>query len=284
MIIRRKHTGNFAVIPNATANDRRVSADALGLLVYLLTKPSEWVVNMAQLRQRFAMGRDRLYNLMSELETCGYVVRTQGRNDDSRRFCQVEYVVHDCPVDTQKAEPLPENPEAEKPHEKAASVFAVSGSAVSGKSVRIIKQKVVIPYGGPSDPPSPPISLSKQCWDEARSFLSQRQLSCMSGWMKRSAGDAGKQKLLSILRSAKEIGSGDPVAYIEAAVKREFPPVRDPGSYTEGDWQRFSQAAIKLGKWDGDRWGPPPTDKGCLMPPELITPELVRALNERRVA
>ena len=98
MIIRRKHTGNFAVIPNSTTHDRRLSAEALGVLVYLLTKPSDWLVNMAELRQRFDMGRDRLYNIMAELEACGYVVRSQNRADASKRFCPVEYIVHDVPV------------------------------------------------------------------------------------------------------------------------------------------------------------------------------------------
>lgn len=77
------------------------------------------------------MGRDRVYPIMFMLEHAGYVVRSQGRKDDSKRFCPVEYIVLDCPVGTPigecvdtstapSSEPLPEKPypenqEAEKP-------------------------------------------------------------------------------------------------------------------------------------------------------------------------
>ena len=42
MIIKRKHAGSFAVIPNITANDVQLKADTLGVLVYLLAKPAEY--------------------------------------------------------------------------------------------------------------------------------------------------------------------------------------------------------------------------------------------------
>jgi hypothetical protein len=279
---------------------RRLSAEAVGVLVYLLSKPSDWVVSIAELRKRFYMGRDRLYHIMAMLEHAGYVVRSQVRNDTSKRFCPVEYIVHDCPVGTPAREdvetstvpsdkplpekPYPENPEAEKPQQKAASVFTASGSTVSGKSGHILKTDLTkLPYGGP--PPSPePFSLSKQCWDEARSFLDKKQLRCMSDWMKRASSDQAKHKLFAILRSAKRSGTGDPVPYIKVAVDKEFPPLRGPKSFTTQDWERFRQAAIKFGKWDRDRWGPRPGHKGCLMPAELITPELLKALTVRRVA
>ena len=79
MIVKRRHTGNFAVIPNMTVNDERLSAGALGLLAHLLAKPSDWTVYIEQLRKRFKLGRDRIYRLMSELESCGYVQRSQVR-------------------------------------------------------------------------------------------------------------------------------------------------------------------------------------------------------------
>lgn len=300
MIIRRKHTGNFAVVPNATSHDDRLSAEAVGVLVYLLSKPSDWVVSIAELRKRFSMGRDRVYHVMFMLEHAGYVVRSQGRKDDSQRFCPIEYIVHDCPVgsstgeevdtSTPSPEPIPEKPhtenqEAEKPLEKAASVFTASGSAVSGKSGHILKTDLTkLPYGGPSAPPPEPLSLSKQCWDEAKSILKEKEWGCMGDWIKRASSDQAKEKLLGILRLAKSNGTGDPVAYIRKAVDREFPPLRDPMTFTAKDWERFRQAAIKFGKWDRGRWGPLPGHKGCLMPAELITPELTRALAERRVA
>ena len=54
-----------------------------------------------------------------------------------------------------------------------------------------------------------------------------------------------------------------------------LPP--DPKSFDDPIWQRIVQAAIKCRSW-ASQWGPPPGKKGCLVPPELITDELVRAL------
>ena len=75
MIIKRKHSGSYAIIPNATTNHQPLSADALGALVYLLAKPGDWKVIIADLRRRFDLGKDRAYSILKELERVGYVKR-----------------------------------------------------------------------------------------------------------------------------------------------------------------------------------------------------------------
>ena len=84
MIIKRKHTGSFAVIPNITANDLHLKADTLGVLVYLLAKPADWSVSIADLRKRFGIGRDRVYAILLELEKTGYIGRVQSRSAQRR--------------------------------------------------------------------------------------------------------------------------------------------------------------------------------------------------------
>jgi hypothetical protein len=286
MIIRRKHTGNFAVIPNSTTHDARLSADALGVLVYLLSKPSDWLVHMTELRKRFGMGRDRLYNIIAELESCGYVLRSQNRADSSKRFCPVEYIIHDVPVGA--AEPLPENPEAEKPQQKAASVFTASGSAVSGKSGHILKTDLTkSPYGeadasreGGAKAPS----TSSQIWTEALKLLSHEPLSesqkrtLIGKWQKRTPTELAKKELLAAVRAAAKAGTPEPISYVEAAL-RKYPVPPDPVTFTPTDWQRNVQAAIKTKQW-AQNWGPPPGKRGCRVPPELVTPQLQSALSQ----
>ena len=151
MIIKRKHTGSFAVIPNAVGNDDQLKADTLGVLVYLLTKPEDWKVSVADVRKRFGIGRDRVYFIIQELETAGYVKRAQNRATGNR-FSSVEYHVFDCQQsmaasnveDIPENEPLPETPlpenqETENAQQITASVFSVSGTSASGKSGRILK-------------------------------------------------------------------------------------------------------------------------------------------------
>ena len=41
LIIRGNIRENFSVLPNDLMNDERLSADALGVLVYLLSKPTD---------------------------------------------------------------------------------------------------------------------------------------------------------------------------------------------------------------------------------------------------
>src|SRR5580765_4488965 len=97
MIIRRKHSGSFAVVPNITANDEQLSIEALGLLVFLLSKPSDWQVNVANLRMRFGIGRDKVYAILKALEAAGYVRKEQSRAVENNQFRVVEYVVFDTP-------------------------------------------------------------------------------------------------------------------------------------------------------------------------------------------
>ena len=121
MIIRRKHTKQYAVVPNSTADDENLSADALGVLVYLLAKPDDWLVSVANLRQRFGLGKHRVYGILKELAEAGYVRRSQSRTAESR-FVDVEYIVFDTPQDAAEgdregtenvpATPLPENQDA----------------------------------------------------------------------------------------------------------------------------------------------------------------------------
>ena len=73
MIIRRKHSGSYAVIPNTVSDDENLKADTLGVLVYLLAKPEDWKVIVADLRRRFHIGRDRVYAIIVELQKAGYV-------------------------------------------------------------------------------------------------------------------------------------------------------------------------------------------------------------------
>ena len=41
-VIRTKRIQDFTVLPNALINDASLDGDALGLLVFLLSKPADW--------------------------------------------------------------------------------------------------------------------------------------------------------------------------------------------------------------------------------------------------
>lgn len=301
MIIRRKHSGNFAVIPNATADDERLAADTLGTLVYLLAKPEDWKVIVADIRRRFGIGRNRVYAIMLELEDAGYVRRFQNRSAHSQ-FSSIEYHVFDCPqalagsadipVEGDVAgnepfpgPPLPQNGDTVKTQQNTVSLFSASPSTASPKRGHILNTKSTNSLRGkkPSAEAgevSP--SINQEVWKEGFDLLKTTSpnpnRSIIGKWLKRaSTKKDGREKLLAVIRAAAKAGTLDPVAYIAKAVDSEFGPLPQPKKFDAPTWQRNIIAAIKTKDWP-QAWGPLPGMKGCLVPPELITAELTTAL------
>lgn len=112
MIITRKRRDHFAVIPNEVANDERLTFEARGLLCYLLAKPNDWNVNLADIKRAGNIGKDKAYALINELIRAGYVERKVS-TDSRGRITSHDYIVYD--VSLIQSLPFPENPEVENP-------------------------------------------------------------------------------------------------------------------------------------------------------------------------
>ena len=110
LIVRSSLKDNFSVLPNNLLNDDRLSADQLGLLVYLLSKPTDWQVQVTELRKRFDVGRDKIRTILACLEQYGYISKEQVRQEG--KFASNRYVVSDSPL-TEK--PLTEKPSTANP-------------------------------------------------------------------------------------------------------------------------------------------------------------------------
>lgn len=78
-IVRRKHTREYVVIPNAIADDEMLSLEAKGLLLYLLAKPNDWVVQITDIQRRCQVGRNKAYDLIKQLCQRGYARRSTDR-------------------------------------------------------------------------------------------------------------------------------------------------------------------------------------------------------------
>lgn len=81
-VIRRAQGQEFTVLPNGTIRDPRLSLDALGLLVKLISRPPNWEVRPYQLQKECSIGRDKLRRLLAELEDSGYLIRIKSRKPD----------------------------------------------------------------------------------------------------------------------------------------------------------------------------------------------------------
>jgi predicted transcriptional regulator len=72
MIIRRRHTANFTTIGNVLFEDNRLSADEVGILAYLLSRPHDWEVRRPALMRRWGMGRDAIKRVIGNLVRTGW--------------------------------------------------------------------------------------------------------------------------------------------------------------------------------------------------------------------
>jgi len=129
-IVRAERKSQFYTLPNATIEDDRLSWEARGMLVYLLSKPDHWKVLMPDLikRTRNALGkrsgRDKVYGILRELRKAGYLCMTRKR--EGGEFTGVDYEISEVPdleagaafiasLEERAASPLPEKPYAVEP-------------------------------------------------------------------------------------------------------------------------------------------------------------------------
>ena len=110
LIIRSALTENYTVIPNALLNDTTISGECLAMMVYLLSKPTDWQLSVKNLMKRFGWGRDKTYQAIAGLIERGYVIKNAQRNGG--KFNAHIYFIYDTP----QISPLPEKPYPEKPY------------------------------------------------------------------------------------------------------------------------------------------------------------------------
>lgn len=89
----------------------------LGLYVYLLTKPNDWVIHYKEIMNHFSISKDMAYKLINGLIGIGLLSRIAKR--DQGRFSSWEYVLHLKKTDVT---PFPEN------HELVSAISGFQGN------------------------------------------------------------------------------------------------------------------------------------------------------------
>jgi hypothetical protein len=114
-IKRAKRSNNYTVLSNKVF-ESNLSWRAIGVLGYLLSKPDDWQVSIANLvnhtkSSKSPLGRDGVYAVISELVDAGFIKREQ-KNESGGKFGSIEYTVYDEPLPAQPyaAEPYTANP------------------------------------------------------------------------------------------------------------------------------------------------------------------------------
>ena len=74
-ILKNSCKKNFVTVSNEFINDPNLSLSAIGLGVILLSRPSDWIINLSQLQNELKIGRDRLFKIITELEYNNYIYK-----------------------------------------------------------------------------------------------------------------------------------------------------------------------------------------------------------------
>lgn len=120
MIIRRRRTRNFTILENEVLDDERLSLEAMGLLAWLRSRPADWHLSVEQLRSRHKVGINKMHALVRELVEAGWVTRERKRDEVTKAFIGIEYVVLD------EAAPPTSGENPEEPHHEIHDVASPS--------------------------------------------------------------------------------------------------------------------------------------------------------------
>ena len=113
-INKSKLKDKFAITPNALIQNSAITLEARGLLVYLLSLPSDWKLNIKDLSKKNNVGENKIRKLINELTKYKYIIRTQSRIKDGT-FKSYDYFIYDTPQ-TLEIRPVDDLPHVDIPH------------------------------------------------------------------------------------------------------------------------------------------------------------------------
>jgi len=115
-IYKSKHASNFTVVPNDVFKSG-IDITSVGLLVYLLSLPHDWVVHKTTLHKQIGVGRDKLDRMFKDLQAHGYILSLKHQTKNGFDY---EHIVYDKPYNGEKEvsqnfTPSTSTPPTEKP-------------------------------------------------------------------------------------------------------------------------------------------------------------------------
>ena len=82
-VVKANTDTEFTIVPNRTAQDLRIQADSLGILIDILSRDSNWILYKDKIGKDRGYGRERIDRIFKELQACHYLVklpyRVEGR-------------------------------------------------------------------------------------------------------------------------------------------------------------------------------------------------------------
>lgn len=108
---RDKHRSGYTYVSNTLMHDRRLSLNARGLMMIVMSLPEKWEFTISGLAVMCGISQGAVNRCIRELCALGYAEVKQPK-DVRGRFSQKDYVFYETPV---SSVPSTENPQAETP-------------------------------------------------------------------------------------------------------------------------------------------------------------------------
>jgi DNA-binding MarR family transcriptional regulator len=81
------------VFPTNVIRSDRLSLDAIGLWLIILSKPDDWKFSVEELIERTSLSRKKIMKVVKELEEVGLLIRERLWNNG--RFSGLQYIIYD---------------------------------------------------------------------------------------------------------------------------------------------------------------------------------------------
>ena len=144
-VFRIERTKDYTVMSNHHLRNHELSLKAKGLLSMMLSLPDDWNYTTRGLAKICKEGVDAIGSALRELETAGYIVRNQLR-DQQGRISDTEYVIYEQPQPKNPDTPQPDtaSPDTENPDAHAGFRGDQNpGHGVTQESLRLLSVKVM---------------------------------------------------------------------------------------------------------------------------------------------
>ena len=125
---REQMQGGYTVLPNQILRTREMSYKARYLLAQMLSMSEAWQYTVAGMAKVCGMGRDAVRTAMVELETLGYLARSQSCANG--RFSHNVYIIREVPVEVESAPAEAEPQVVSKEDDLATPVASTAPSTV----------------------------------------------------------------------------------------------------------------------------------------------------------